>query len=506
MKAKKLIVRVLTLAMVMCMLFALAIPASAATVEAAKGLDEVKYGVFKFNQLYQGEAQSRGTAFLINEDTIITAAHCVYDAELELEAYGITGSLEEWYKEQFSYTVTVERDMTIGATLINFSENMDFAILKLDQPIYTRKYLTLRNSKEVKQGEQVYSVGFPAYYDDQNYDSTYTVDDVTMKTGIVSKTQGMDDFYYSSGRHFNGDILTTTCEVSGGDSGGPLVDANGYVIGVSVFSASASANESFYGATAIDQIMRACDNLGIDYHTADASVPVETEAAEPETTAAPETEATEAPTEATEAATEATEETKAAEIVKEDGPDMTMILIVVAVAVVAVVVVVVVVMSKGKKKQPAQAPAGGYVPPVAPPVGGSTVQTNNGGFTQAPIFTPTDAGETSVLTQDAGATTVLTANGGALTRKGSGEVIKISKPEFVIGRNRAAVDYCPTGNTSISGKHAKLVIQGSETYIVDLKSTNGTFVNDAKLTPNQQTLLKSGDKITLADEDFTFNK
>ena len=41
-------------------------------------------------------------------------------------------------------------------------------------------------------------------------------------------------------------------------------------------------------------------------------------------------------------------------------------------------------------------------------------------------------------------------------------------------------------------------------YLVDQKSTNGTYVNGVRLTPLQETELKNGDIIQLSDEEFEF--
>lgn len=499
---KKSVARVITLALVLVMMLSLVVPAMAAELSPAKGLDEVKYGVFKFNTVFElpsyGDAWvgSRGTAFLINDEYIVTAAHCVRFTEAEANYYGYTLSQEikdkyDVLKGEVKYSVTVERDMTVGATLVNMSESMDFAILKLDQKIPTRKYLTLRDSKDVKAAEQVYSIGFPSFYDNQNFDSDYTIDDVTVKSGVISKTQGLDNFQYSSGQVCKLDVLTTTCNLGGGDSGGPLVDANGYVVGVSIAGSEKSVSDNYYSASAIDQVMRACDNLGIEYHTSKESTPVvETQPAVVETQApATEPVATQPPATEPPATQPPVAETQPPVVQKEEsGINMTTILIVAAVAVIAVIVIIIVVMSKGKKKQQQPAYAGA-----------------TGGFTPAaPSYTaPMGAGETTVLGGDAGATTVL-SRGGSLIRKRTNETIVINAERFIIGRERKTANYCVADNSSVSRSHVTLITRGGMVFLMDMNAANGTFVNGVKVMPNQEVALKNGDKIKLSDEEFEF--
>ena len=119
-----------------------------------------------------------------------------------------------------------------------------------------------------------------------------------------------------------------------------------------------------------------------------------------------------------------------------------------------------------------------------------------------------NAGETTVLNQDAGETTVLSrnVNGGTLIRKRNGEKITISNEKFIIGRDRKAVNYCISDNSSISRSHVTLEVRGDVTYLVDMNAANGTFVNGVKAMPRQEIALKDGDKITLSDEDFEYKK
>ena len=87
----------------------------------------------------------------------------------------------------------------------------------------------------------------------------------------------------------------------------------------------------------------------------------------------------------------------------------------------------------------------------------------------------------------------------------TGEKIKINSDNFVIGKELSRVNYCVSDNTSISRTHVRFTNKGGITYVTDLKTTNGTFLNNVKLQPNQETALNPGDKLSLSDEEFTFS-
>jgi hypothetical protein len=54
-----------------------------------------------------------------------------------------------------------------------------------------------------------------------------------------------------------------------------------------------------------------------------------------------------------------------------------------------------------------------------------------------------------------------------------------------------------------SRNHAELRLVGGDVAIIDLGSTNGTFVNDERMQANQPLLLQSGDELRFGDKEFT---
>jgi len=83
------------------------------------------------------------------------------------------------------------------------------------------------------------------------------------------------------------------------------------------------------------------------------------------------------------------------------------------------------------------------------------------------------------------------------------ERIIIDKSSILIGRLQGSVDYV-IDNKAVGKMHAEIVKKGEEYYIIDLNSVNGTFVNGERIVCNTETIIKNGDKITLANEVYTF--
>ena len=67
----------------------------------------------------------------------------------------------------------MKRDVLVKATIVNESEAADFAILKMEQPIYDRTPLILADSSQVATTQEVYALGFPGIVQDIQNDRIY---------------------------------------------------------------------------------------------------------------------------------------------------------------------------------------------------------------------------------------------------------------------------------------------------------------------------------------------
>jgi len=84
---------------------------------------------------------------------------------------------------------------------------------------------------------------------------------------------------------------------------------------------------------------------------------------------------------------------------------------------------------------------------------------------------------------------VITDEGGARRK------LDFSKSELTVGRVQG--NDIVLSKRNVSKQHARLTLKGQQAVVVDLNSTNGTWVNGRKITSPQA--LKQGDKIYIAD-------
>jgi len=74
--------------------------------------------------------------------------------------------------------------------------------------------------------------------------------------------------------------------------------------------------------------------------------------------------------------------------------------------------------------------------------------------------------------------------------------------EVTIGRKPGAA-HLVIDNTSISKTHAIIAIENKQLTVKDNDSSNGTKVNDSRITPGRSTTLKNGDKLQLGEVSLT---
>lgn len=84
-------------------------------------------------------------------------------------------------------------------------------------------------------------------------------------------------------------------------------------------------------------------------------------------------------------------------------------------------------------------------------------------------------------------------------------MIQVDRTEFTIGKKEGAVDYCIADNKAISRVHAKLINTGGSFCVIDMGSTNHTYVDGVRISVYTQVPIVSGTMLRFANEDFVFS-
>lgn len=86
------------------------------------------------------------------------------------------------------------------------------------------------------------------------------------------------------------------------------------------------------------------------------------------------------------------------------------------------------------------------------------------------------------------------------------EKIKINKPVFRLGKERSYVDYFVTNNPAVSRSHVDIITRAAKHYVLDMNSKNHTYINGRQIPARVETEIFNGDKLTLGNEEFVFEK
>lgn len=117
---------------------------------------------------------------------------------------------------------------------------------------------------------------------------------------------------------------------------------------------------------------------------------------------------------------------------------------------------------------------------------------------------------TTVLGEGPGGTVVLgseeldTPNYPYLIREKNREKIMVNKSSFRIGKEEKNNDYFVSDNNAVSRRHADIITKGKRYFIVDLNSTNKTYLDGRAIPVEKEVEVYNGTKLRLANEDFIF--
>lgn len=463
--------------------------------------------------------------------------------------------------------ISVYRDVKIPAKIITQSEVTDLAVLQLEKPIQNKTNLMI-NDSPVQTTAPCYTLGFPSLIDVVGDINTYTSEDVTVTGGIINKIQQVNtvnfiaysDNMTSGGSggpvvNYAGQVIGIFDGTLSGDGFDKdfryaidvkelraMLDPLGieYTLGTTEGMTNAPIdnhitdvaggddnNSSSESATkeevevvdTVDksQLQSALTEAGLDtskYEQSYVDSFIDAKDAAQEVLSDPA-----ATKEQVDNAKDKLVQSQSEMVAHEKtGLPIPLPAIIAIIAAVIILIVVIVILKPGKKGEESGYSSdpyagGGYAPGPGPAAGGFGGAPVGGEFDYGgkPETGTTvlggGASDTTVLGGDSNSTTVLSggANYGSLTRTKTGERVTISKDQFKIGRERSRVDFCISDNTAVGRLHAIIVSRGGSTYVVDQNSTNCTFVNSVRASANQEVRLNNGDKVTFADEEFTYN-
>ena len=151
------------------------------------------------------------------------------------------------------------------------------------------------------------------------------------------------------------------------------------------------------------------------------------------------------------------------------------------------------------KPQGMPVPPMGQVPPMPKPEAPKPEMPKPQGMPVPPMGQAPQMPNGSLMGQLSGARPVP-----HLVRKTTGEVINITKSEFVLGKSKTKADYTIENNNAISREHCTIIQHDGVNYIKDNNSTNHTYVNGVELQPGKEVLLKHKTDIRMGDEEFVF--
>jgi serine protease Do len=198
---------------------------------------------------FTGGSEGMGSGFIINEEGYILTNYHVIQGAKEI-------------------TVTLSDKTEVSATVVNYDDKKDIAMIKLKEGTKVPAIAELGDSDEVYPGAEVIAIGTPL---SKNFAQTLT-------KGVISGSNRTIDG--QNGENVN--LIQTDAAINPGNSGGPLVNAKGQVIGINSMkiadSVGSTTVEGIGFAIPINEVKNKIDalskpilNLGIQIREIDSA-------------------------------------------------------------------------------------------------------------------------------------------------------------------------------------------------------------------------------------------
>lgn len=227
-------------------------PEETVTLSTAEKLEQIAKNVIEIELIYRDEngethVLHAGSGFFVG--TAESAPQYVLTSDRVVSLWEEEKELlkqPEQGESDLEIRIVVKQDVTITASVVTSSEEMGFALLSLEQPIYDRTYMVLNDNFEYPETEmEIFSVGIPQGAESKSFAQISRGN----LTGL-EENDGVSMWVHDSYRN-------------AGYIGSPLVDAEGTVIGIN----QTNAGEEVLEATQITEILPVLDALGIGYRT-----------------------------------------------------------------------------------------------------------------------------------------------------------------------------------------------------------------------------------------------
>lgn len=214
---------------------------------AANDVNSVRQGVVRIVEVYNidgvDSAASLGSGFFVgksgqNVRYLMTNFHVV--SEYILNGAGAVFEFRDDYgyrhTGQMSLRVYFDGNSYLEASVVDYDENQDIALLKLEGYTDLRSSLALRIPTDDMVGDSVYIVSYPGNSDDySNPTSVWGAEDSLVTKGTIGR------LVTESGTNAKW-IQSSDLIISHGASGGPLVNENGDVLGMVCWGVDSSSS------------------------------------------------------------------------------------------------------------------------------------------------------------------------------------------------------------------------------------------------------------------------